>query len=180
MLPRAARGWGGARRSALTYATMQSAVHSEPRRGILGISWRQCVALIALGNSFVATYLHLWKIGKAGSLACGGGGGCQIVQYSPWSYFLGVDVALIGAVGYGALFLVALIGSLPRFEDVRAFAVTQMAMVYAAVLFTVRLKWAEFYKLKSFCPWCAISAVSITILAVIVTIEWRRFRAHNP
>src|SRR5690606_27170083 len=109
-----------------------------------------------------------------------GGGRCQIVQYSPWSYFLGVDVALIGAVGYGALFLVALIGSLPRFEDVRAFAVTQMAMVYAAVLFTVRLKWAEFYKLKSFCPWCAISAVSITILAVIVTIEWRRFRAHNP
>src|SRR5690606_12644311 len=154
MIRRTAWGWGRARRSALTYVTMHPAVHPEPRRGILGVSWRQCVALLALGNAFVATYLHLWKIGKAGSLACGGGGGCQIVQYSPWSYFLGVDVALIGAVGYGALFLVALIGSLPRFEDVRAFAVTQMAMGYAAV--------------------------SITILAVIVTIEWCRFRAHNP
>jgi uncharacterized membrane protein len=159
---------------------MPPAVHPEPRRGILGLSWRQGVALLALVNAFVATYLHLWKIGEAGALACGGGGGCQIVQYSPWSYFLGVDVALIGAVGYSTLFVVALVGSLPRFEDVRGFALAQMALVYAAFLFTLRLKWAEFFKLKTFCPWCAISAVSITILAVIVTVEWRRLRAGAP
>ncbi len=156
---------------------MESAVHSTPRRGILGLSWRQLVALIALGNVFVATYLHLWKIGKAGTLACGGSGGCALVQYSPWSYFFGVDVALIGAVGYSVLFLVAVIGASPRFEDARSFATTQMVLVYAAVLFTVRLKWAEFYMLKTFCPWCAISAVSITVLAVVVTLEWRRVRA---
>lgn len=156
---------------------MESAVHPAPRRGVLGLSWRQIVALVALGNAFVATYLHLWKIGKAGTLACGGGGGCALVQYSPWSYFFGVDVALIGAVGYTALFLVAVIGGSARFEDTRAFALTQMALVYAAVLFTLRLKWAEFYMLKSFCPWCAISAVSITVLAVIVTLEWRRVHA---
>jgi uncharacterized membrane protein len=153
---------------------MQSAVHPEPRRGVRGLSWRQCVALLALANAFVATYLHLWKIGKAGALACGGGGGCQIVQYSPWSYFLGVDVALIGAVGYATLFVVAIIGSVPRFDNLRAFALAQMGLVYAAFLFTVRLKWAEFYKLQTFCPWCAISALSITVLAVIVTLEWRR------
>ena len=156
---------------------MESAVHPAPRRGILGLSWRQLVALIALGNAFVATYLHLWKIGKAGTLACGGGGGCALVQYSPWSYFFGVDVALIGAVGYTTLFLVAVLGASSRFEDARRFATAQLALVYAAVLFTMRLKWAEFYMLKTFCPWCAISAVSIIVLAVIVTIEWRRVRA---
>ena len=165
--------------SALTYVAMTSPVHPEARRGVLGLSWRQCVALLALTNAFVATYLHLWKIGKAGALACGGGGGCQIVQYSPWSYFFGVDVALIGAVGYSTLFLVAVIGSLPRFEDLRGFALAQLALVYPAFLFTLRLKWAEFYKLKTFCPWCAISAVSITILLVIVTLEWRRLRPRT-
>lgn len=159
---------------------MESAVHPAPRRGILGLSWRQLVALIALGNAFVATYLHLWKIGKAGALACGGSGGCALVQFSPWSYFLGVDVALIGAVGYAALFLVAVLGSSQRLEDARGLALTQMVLVYAAVLFTVRLKWAEFYKLQTFCPWCAISAVSITVLAVIVTLEWRRVRMLDP
>jgi len=155
---------------------MESAVQTAPRRGILGLSWRQLVALIALGNAFVAAYLHLWKIGKAGALSCGGSGGCALVQYSPWSFFFGVDVALIGAVGYTTLFLVAVIGSSERFADARGVAIAQMALVYAAVLFTMRLKWAEFYMLRSFCPWCAISAVSITVLAVIVTLEWRRVR----
>jgi uncharacterized membrane protein len=145
-----------------------------PRSGLLGLSWRQLTALIALGNAFVATYLHLWKIGKAGSLACGGGGGCALAQYSPWSYFLGVDVALIGAIGYTVLFVVSVAGSGERWANHRVFATVQVVLVYAAVLFTLRLKWAEFYKLRTFCPWCAISAVSITILAVIVTLEWRR------
>ncbi|MBX3134447.1 MAG: vitamin K epoxide reductase family protein [Gemmatimonadaceae bacterium] len=160
---------------------MTPSVHpAPPRDGLLGLSWRQLVALIALGNAFVATYLHLWKIGKAGQLACGGSGGCAVVQYSPWSYFFGVDVAFIGAVGYVVLFLVALVGSLERFRDLRGVAFAQMALVYPAVLFTLRLKWAEFYKLRTFCPWCAISAVSITLLAVIVWMEWRRVRDIPP
>jgi uncharacterized membrane protein len=149
----------------------------SPRAGFLGLSWRQIIGLIALINAFVATYLHLWKIGKAGVLACGGGGGCQIVQYSPWSWFLGVDVALIGAVGYTLVVIVALVGSTERFANLRWPAIALAALVYPAVLFTLRLKWAEFYKLKTFCPWCAISAVSITILAVLVWLDWRRVRA---
>jgi uncharacterized membrane protein len=145
-----------------------------PLGGLLGLSWRQLIAVIALVNALVATYLHLWKLGKAGALACGGSGGCAIVQYSPWSWFLGVDVALIGAVGYTAVFLVAVIGATTRFADARWPAIALAALVAPAVLFTVRLKWAEFYKLRTFCPWCAISAVSITLLAVIVWYEWRR------
>lgn len=181
MVRRAAWGWGRTRESALTYVNMSAAVQpAASRPGVLGLSWRQLVGLIALGNAFVATYLHLWKIGKAGSLACGGSGGCALVQYSPWSYFFGVDVALIGAVGYTTLFVVAVIGSNERWADARGFALAQLLLVYPAVLFTVRLKWAEFYKLRTFCPWCAISAVSITLLAVIVTLEWRRLRRANP
>lgn len=160
---------------------MSTAVQpSATRTGVLGLSWRQLTGLMALGNAFVATYLHLWKIGKAGSLACGGNGGCALVQFSPWSYFLGVDVALIGAIGYATLFLVAIVGSSDRWSNHRGFALAQLLLVYPAVLFTLRLKWAEFYKLRTFCPWCAISAVSITVLAVIITLEWRRLRRTSP
>lgn len=181
MVRRARERWTVARDSALTYGIMSADVQpSTAPVGILGLSWRRLVALIALGNAFVAAYLHLWKIGKAGTLACGGSGGCALVQYSPWSYFLGVDVALIGSVGYTLLFLLALIGSSERWEDHRGFAFAQLLLVYPAVLFTLRLKWAEFYKLRTFCPWCAISAVSITILAVVVTLEWRRLRSAGP
>jgi hypothetical protein len=70
---------GRTQESTLNYVNMPVAIQPPtPRTGILGLSWRQLVGLIALGNAFVATYLHLWKIGKAGSLACGGGGGCAL------------------------------------------------------------------------------------------------------
>jgi len=128
------------------------ATAQPPRDGILGLSWRQLIAVLALVNALVATYLHLWKLGKAGALSCGGGGGCALVQYSPWSWFLGVDVALIGAVGYSAVFMVAVLGSAARFADARWPALALASLIYAAVLFTARLKWAEFYKLRTFCP----------------------------
>lgn len=151
----------------------------SPRAGLFGLSWRQLIALIALINAFVASYLHLWKIGKAGALSCGGGSGCALVQYSPWSWFLGVDVALIGAVGYSLVVIVAVIGSLERFAGARWVALTLLVLVWSAFLFTLRLKYAEFFVMKTFCPWCAISAVSITLLSVLGYLEWRRVRASE-
>jgi uncharacterized membrane protein len=147
---------------------------SAPRNGFAGLTYRQIIAIIALINAFVATYLHLWKIGLAGALACGGSGGCAVVQFSSWSWFLGVDVALIGAVGYTLILITAVVGSLGGRDDARGPALALAALVYPAILFTVRLKYAEFIVLRTFCPWCAISAVSITLLGVLVALELRR------
>jgi uncharacterized membrane protein len=135
---------------------------------------RMLIALSSLGSGLVALYLHLWKIGKAGSLACGGDGGCSYVQGSKYAWFLGVDVALIGAIGYCAVFLVAFAGTTPKLADSRAITRVLQFLIWPAVLFTLRLKWAEFVILKSFCPWCAISAVTITLCAFLVTSDARR------
>ena len=130
------------------------------------LTTRQLTALIALVNALVATYLHLWKIGRAGALACGGSGGCAVVQFSSWSWFLGVDVALIGAVGYTLILAVALWGTREAVADARGPALALAALIYPAILFTIRLKYAEWVILRTFCPWCAISAGSITLLGV--------------
>ena len=63
--------------------------------------YRMGAALMSLLGLFVSAYLYLYKIGRIGTLACGSGG-CETVQTSPWSRFLGVDVALIGLIGYAA------------------------------------------------------------------------------
>lgn len=149
---------------------------SEPRAGVLGLSYRQLIAIVAMINAFVATYLHLWKIGKAGTLACGEGHGCAIAQMSSYGWFLGVDVALIGAIGYTLILLTAIVGSLAGREDARGPAIALASLVYPAILFTLRLKYGEFIVLHTFCPWCAISAVSITMLGVIAALELRRTR----
>ncbi len=163
-----------------TMTSVQSPERSpEPRDGILGLTYRQLIAIIALVNALVATYLHLWKIGKAGALACGGSGGCAVVQYSRWSWFLGVDVALIGAVGYTTVLIVALVGTMEARADSRRIAVALAVLIWSAFLFTLRLKYAELIILRTFCPWCAISAVSITVLSVIVWLEVRRTRRSS-
>jgi uncharacterized membrane protein len=138
---------------------------------------RRAIALISLVSFMVALYLALWKMGIAGRLSCGGTHGCEYVQGSQFGWFLGVDVALIGAVGYAAIVAVALAGTSATFEDARWPTQVLMVLIYSAVLFTIRLKYAEFVILKSFCPWCAVSAIAITLDAILITLDWRRVRA---
>lgn len=135
---------------------------------------RQVIAVLALFNAGVATYLHLWKMGYMGALACGAGHGCETVQLSAWGWFLGYDVALIGAVGYTLILVVAILGTQERFAEARWPSLALMALVYPAFLFTLRLKYAEFIIMKTFCPWCAISAVTMTLFTVLAWLDWRR------
>ncbi|MCC6928208.1 MAG: vitamin K epoxide reductase family protein [Gemmatimonadaceae bacterium] len=145
-----------------------------PTAGALTI--RQVMAVAALLNAGVALYLHLWKLGFMGALACGAGHGCEMVQLSSWGWFLGVDVALIGAVGYTLILVVAILGTQERFASDRWPSLVLMALVYPAFVFTLRLKYAEFIIMKTFCPWCAISAVTMTAFTVLVWLDWKRVR----
>jgi len=137
---------------------------------------RHWIALTALCSGVVATYLHLWKIGLAGTLVCGGGHGCEVAQFSSYGYFGGYDVALIGAVGYTLIFIAALVGVAPARLLDRRITMVLTALIVPAFLFTLRLKYGEFVVLKTFCPWCAVSAVTISLHLVLVGLDWRRVR----
>lgn len=134
------------------------------------------IAGTSLVSGLVALYLHLWKTGRAGDLSCGGGGGCVVAQFSSYGWFLGIDVALIGTIGYTLIFLVAMAGVQPRFELARWPTAILGALIAFGVLFTLRLKYGEFIVLKTFCPWCAVSATAITLCTVFVALDWRRLR----
>jgi len=144
------------------------------------MKYRMTICFASLVSGLVAFYLHLWKIGLVGPLACSSGGGCELVQTSYYGSFLGVDVSLIGTIGYTLLFLAGLLSLQPRWADARWPTLLMMAMIWPAVLFTLRLKYGEFIRLRSFCPWCLVSAVAITLCAVMVTLDWRRVRGATP
>ena len=142
------------------------------------MTFRRAIALISLASCMVALYLALWKLGYMGRLSCAGGShGCEYVQGSRYGYFLGVDVALIGTIGYAAVVAIALAGTAEALRDAAWPTQVLMVLIYSAVLFTLRLKYYEFVVLRSFCPWCAVSAVAITLDAILVTLDWRRVRA---
>ena len=141
------------------------------------MTYRMSIALASLISGLVALYLHLWKLGHATPPVCGPNSGCAVAQFSWYGWFLGVDVAIIGAAGYAAITIVAALGSLRRWADARWPTIALMLLIWPAVLFTLRLKYGEFVVLRTFCPWCAVSAVTITLNAILVTLDWRRLQA---
>ena len=138
------------------------------------------IALGSLISGLVALYLHLWKLGLTGALGCSSAGGCEYVQGSRYGSFMGADVALIGAVGYATLFVAATVGTMSKYEDEAWPNTLLQLMIWPAVLFTLRLKYGEFIVLKGFCSWCTVSAVTITLCAILVTLDRRRLaRLHE-
>jgi uncharacterized membrane protein len=140
------------------------------------LRYRMIIAVLALVACLVAVYLHLWKLGLVGAIACTANRGCEVAMTSQWSWFLGMDVALIGALGYAAILGTALWGAQPT----RAWSPTPtlvlLALIVPAVLFTVRLKWAEWVVLKTFCPWCFESTLTILICLALALLDLRRVR----
>lgn len=138
---------------------------------------RMLLALASLVDALVAGYLHLWKTGRTGALTCGAGHGCEVAQFSSYGFFLGQDVALIGCVGWGAICLLAIAGTVPRLEHDPRVTRALAALVGFALLFTLRLKYGEFVVLRTFCPWCAVNAVVVVVASVLVWRDAARLRA---
>jgi uncharacterized membrane protein len=141
------------------------------------VIYRMGAALMSLLGLFVSVYLYLYKIGRIGTLACGSGG-CETVQNSPWSRFAGVEVALIGILGYGLLFLVAMLALQPGLAPRRWPADLLAALAAVGVLFTAYLTWLELFVIHAICRWCVGSAaisVSVLVLALLA-----RRRAPEP
>src|SRR5687768_15130939 len=109
--------------------------------------YRMGAALLSLLGLFVSAYLYLWKLGKIGSLACGAGE-CETVQLSPWAQVGGVDVALIGVLGYAALLVASLVALQPAFAGRAQPAAVLAALSGAGVLFTAYLTYLELFVIR--------------------------------
>jgi uncharacterized membrane protein len=138
--------------------------------------YRMGAALLSLLGLFVSAYLYLYKIGRIGTLACGTGG-CETVQTSVWSRFAGVEVSLIGVVGYALLLVVALVALRPALADRRGPAAVLVALAAGGVLFTAYLTYLELFVIHAICRWCVGSAAIIVTLLLLGLLELRRLRA---
>jgi uncharacterized membrane protein len=133
---------------------------------------RMGAALLSLLGLFVSAYLYLYKIGRIGTLACGTGA-CETVQASTWSRFAGVDVALIGIVGYAGLLLVSLASLQPALATRRWPSTVLAALAGGGVAFTIYLTYIELFVLHAICRWCVGSATIIVAVFCVALIDLR-------
>jgi uncharacterized membrane protein len=136
---------------------------------------RMSAALLSLTGLFIAAYLYLYKIGKIGNLACGSGG-CETVQWSPWSRFAGVDVSLLGVMGYAALLGLSLAALQPRLVGRRWPSALLALLAGIGVLFTIYLTYLELFVIHAICRWCVASAVVILAIFIVALLDHHRLR----
>ena len=123
------------------------------------------VAAFGIG---VATYIAIAEAG-GGSPAClAGGGGCETVAESPYADLAGVNVAVIGILGYVLL----LATSLLRGDGAR---MAGFALALTGFGFSLYLTHLELFVIEAICQWCLISAILMTILFGLNAVRMLRY-----
>ncbi len=135
--------------------------------------YRMSAALLSLAGLFISAYLYLYKLGKIGSLACGTGG-CETVQWSPWSQIAGIEVSLVGVLGYAGLVLLSLAALQPGLAQQRWPTVLLVVLAGIGVLFTLYLTYLELFVIHAICRWCVASGVVIVAILVVSLFDVRR------
>jgi uncharacterized membrane protein len=128
--------------------------------------YRMSAAFLSLAGLFISGYLYLYKIGRIGSLACGTGG-CETVQLSSWSRFAGLEVSLIGVLGFAVLLGLSLAALQPRLALQRWPATLLSVLAGVGVAFTGYLTYLELFVIHAVCRWCVASAVIIAGIFIV-------------
>jgi uncharacterized membrane protein len=142
--------------------------------------YRMSVALLSLIGLFISAYLYLYKIGKIGTLACGSGA-CETVQLSAWSRFAGVEVSLVGILGYAGLLGLSLMALQPGLSAQRWPASGLAVLAGIGVAFSMYLTYVELFVIHTICRWCVGSALIIVTILIITLLDRQRLsRGRNP
>lgn len=140
--------------------------------------YRMSAALLSLAGLLISAYLYLYKLGRIGGLACGTGG-CETVQLSPWSRVAGVEVALIGVLGYAGLLGLSLASLQPGLAGLHWPVKLLAGLAGIGVLFTGYLTYLELFVIHAICRWCVASGVVILAIFIVALLELRRLRRNG-
>ncbi len=121
-----------------------------------------------LGIATYLTYVHYADLEPVCST-----GGCERVQHSEWSKFVGIPVPLLGLVGWiGILASLLIPGDIGR-------ATTALLTLFGFG-FSLYLTYLELFTIKAICQWCVANAVVMTIAAVVAVIRLWRYQPLAP
>ena len=133
--------------------------------------WVVAVILLSLVGVADSSYL-LWKHRSGGPASCPANG-CDLVTQGEYGEIRGIPVAAFGVVGY--LTLLALSVLAVAFGG-RSLLGAIVAISGIGVVVSVFLVYLQVGVIKAVCPWCMISAFTMTalfILSIIVLCKMR-------
>ena len=134
------------------------------------------VAALALAGIFISLYLTLFKLGVIGELTCSIGS-CETVNTSKWSTFLHLPVAAWGLLFYAEVFVISMLGTMPRFENEPFVSLILVVESALGVLFSGWLTYLELAVIHAICIWCVTSAAIVVAILLVSIADLRELRA---
>ncbi len=125
------------------------------------------LAIVGLAVSLYLLTVH-WGWWVA---VCLGVGNCEVVNTSIYSELLGIPVALLGALTYISLIVLSTLIWQDLFAEYARLGRFFVAAV--GVAFSAYLTYIELFILHEICPWCVLSAILITFIAILSGLELR-------
>ena len=127
------------------------------------------LAIVGIG---VATYIAIAESGGGAPKCIAGGGGCETVANSQYSHLAGINVAVIGIVGYVVLLACAILPG-----DPGRFGGFLTALVGFG--FSVYLTYLELFVIDAICQWCVASAVLMTLSLALAAARAFLYAGHE-
>lgn len=103
-------------------------------------------------------------------------GGCETVLSSEYAIVLGVPVALLGAMYYLAILI-----SVFLFIDMKKDMFLQAPLLFTSlgVLASLWFVYLQLFVIHAFCPYCAVSGLTTTVLFIILLYVFLKNRSHH-
>jgi uncharacterized membrane protein len=127
------------------------------------------LAVLGIGVAGYLVYVHYADVDPVCNIAHG----CHKVQTSEYAKLAGIPVALLGLIGYVSILAALLV---PRQGEAARLAAALFALVGFG--FSMYLTYRELFTIDAICQWCVLSAILMTLLAIVTT--WRVVAVPAP
>lgn len=118
------------------------------------------ISALGVVLSLYLSYLHFTNISAA---LCAAGSECDTVRQSGFSALLGIPVAVLGVLGYSAIFILSLVSIGKRTRWLALYILSLAGFVFSAYL-----TYVELFVIDAICIYCVVSAVLMTAVFILV------------
>jgi vitamin-K-epoxide reductase (warfarin-sensitive) len=146
--------------SAASNHSVGSTSHSAPKNRALFIA----ISLLAVAGMAISVFSLQRHYAKSATAFCDVGErfNCDIVNRSEYSSIVGIPVAAIGVIGYGALLALSTL-----YRSRAETSLRLLVAAFAGLAFALYLTYVEGYVLETWCILCLSSLAAITLITLL-------------
>ena len=131
-------------------------------------TWTQAIRMLLFSAAIITAYLALATLAKGGQVpGCGPESDCDKVLGSPWAYWLGIPVSLLGLGLYGAFFISTFSLKIGQQQKATRALNSLTLFSFATLAAAAWFVGVQAVAIKAFCPYCCTAHGLASLAAVI-------------